>query len=287
MKTRATGLEDGVIVNPRHAMARAEDVRILEYYDKARGVAEGLVDDEACEAWVLIQHPIDEEPDVSVIFNDPEGVITRHWPPNTRDFRLVGGPSADQMPPLWNDSCYIGPDADITEAMADILCPADMDVGEAEDGALVCGEADPVQVLAVYRLKTDQTWDTWFPEDPAGEREPALSSMTELDPYDQLFILMSDNVWWTQEVTAGPKRDQVDLVEKWNSVCYAGASKAPANATAGIANDFVILFSLSDQMWLRYVPSIPWLTNMVNLDQYTSVLLLVTTSAGTTWVFDP
>ncbi len=71
-----TGLEDGTIINRREAVALAEDERVLDYYGKARPV----VEEDECQAWIVIAHPLGRDPDVSVILHDPEGVITRHWP---------------------------------------------------------------------------------------------------------------------------------------------------------------------------------------------------------------
>ena len=40
-------------------------------------------------------------------------------------------------------------------------------------------------------------------------------------------------------------------------------------------------------MWRRQVPGRADLTNIGTLNKYTSVVVLVTNAAGTTWVFDP
>jgi len=268
-----TGAEDGFINAGRDsAVALAEDARVLAGLEDAGLVdvgARATIDEDECQAWILIEHPIDEDPDVSVVFNDPEGRITRHWPPSTIDVFLVGGPSEQQMPPLWNDVCYIGPDQDVEDAMADII-----------DNA-----------LAIYRFTNDadQTWDHHFPGRCDTE---GLCTIETLEPYDQLFILMADSATWVQEVTVGAdandKDDQVALVELWNSVCYAGDSKPVDDATASIVGDYVILYTLgSDQMWRRQVPGRADLTNITTLNKYTSVVVLVTNPAGTTWVFDP
>ena len=94
---------------------------------------------------------------------------------------------------------------------------------------------------------------------------------------------------WAMDVvadTTGQKDTQVSLIQNWNSVCYAGADKAPEEAAASINNNLVIMYTLaSDQTWRRYVPNRDELTNIITLNQYTSVFILMT-NAGT-WVFDP
>jgi hypothetical protein len=79
-KARVVGLEDGTIINLSHAVALAEDGRVLDYFEEARGIGEDLVAQEDCQAWVIIEHPLGAELQVSVSFDDPEGRITRHWP---------------------------------------------------------------------------------------------------------------------------------------------------------------------------------------------------------------
>jgi hypothetical protein len=240
-----TGLEDGVIINRRDAVAQAEDERVLAYYDEARAV----VEDDECQAWVLIEHPVGEDPDVGVVFHDPEGVITRHWPPSELNVSLVQG---------WNDSCYVGPEQPIEDAVADIA-----------------GD-----IVAIYRFRNEeQMWGRWFPG------HPGISTITTLNPYDQLFLLVAANAQWLMEITALPA--SVDLGLGWNSVCYAGVDKATEEATADIAGDLSILLTYgSDQMWRRYMPGLDWANNITTLYRFTSVLMLVT-AEGATWVFDP
>jgi len=74
---RVVRLEDGTIIDRSAAVALAEDERVLDYFGEARPVYE----DDECQAWVVIEHPLGEEPNVSIRFHDPEGVIMRHWPP--------------------------------------------------------------------------------------------------------------------------------------------------------------------------------------------------------------
>jgi len=269
MKTRATGLEDGVIVNNRQAMARAEDGRILDYYDEARCLEEGecqaLVAEEACQAWVVIEHPIDEIPNVSVVFHDPEGDINRHWPPTELLINLVQG---------WNDACFVDEDATVEDALADVI----------DD------------VLAVYRFNADQTWDRHFPGRCDEEGLCTLDEENTLESYDQLFILMAASAEWLQQISALP--DSVDLAgasaaddmpAAWNSVCYAGLDKAADEATSDISSAFEIMYTLgADQAWRRYVPDRPEIPDtLTTLHQFDSVILLVTAEGGVTWVFDP
>ena len=267
-KERATGLEDGFAFDAeRSAVARAEDVRVLNYYGKARSVDTKYVDPAApdeCQAWIILEHPADDQPDVSVIFHDPEGEIDRHWPESTYLSILVPG---------WNDSCYTGPALDVKAALT--------------DAGLI--EADGTShVLAVYRFTNDatQAFDRWFPG------RPDVSNITTISPFDQLFLLLDpagQPMNWLMTVVADPtgqKDTQASLIQNWNSVCYAGTSKSPDQATASINGSLRIMYSLaSDQTWRRYVPNRAELTNIATLNQYTSVLVLMA-NAGT-WVFDP
>jgi hypothetical protein len=233
------GYEDGVIVNPSEAVALAEDARVLAGDESAPA---------ECTAWIVIEHPPGEDPNVSIIFHDPEGDIIRHWPLPALTVSLVPG---------WNDVCYVGPEQPIEDAVADIA-----------------GD-----IAAIYRIRNDlQIWQRWIPD------RPELSTMTTFYPYDQLFVLVTASADWPQEITALPS--SVDLALGWNSVCYVGDDKATEEATADIAGDLSILLSYgSDQMWRRYMPGLDWANNITTLNQFTSVLMLVT--AGTTWAFDP
>ena len=265
-KVRSNALEEGFIFEAeRAALARAEDVRVLSYYDKDAAVDPKYTDPSApdeCQAWVLIEHPADLTPNVSVVFHDPEGQIDRHYPTSQFVSILNQG---------WNDSCYTGPALDIEGALT--------------DAGLI--EADGTShVLAVYRFTNDdaQAFDHWFPGRPDIE-----DTITTIAPYDQLFLLLDSPMSWTMDVvadTTGQKDTQVSLIENWSSVCYAGADKAPEEAAASINNSLVIMYTLaSDQTWRRYVPNRAELTNIITLNQYTSVFTLMT-NAGI-WVFDP
>lgn len=265
-KVRSTGLEEGFIFEAeRAALARAEDVRVLNFYGKGAAVDEKYVDPEApdeCQAWVLIEHPADQTPNVSVVFHDPEGQIDLHYPTSQFVSILNQG---------WNDSCYTGPEKDIEEALTD---------------AGLIEEDGTSHVLAVYRFTNDesQSFDHWFPGRPDIE-----DTITTIAPYDQLFLLLDSPMSWAMDVvadTTGKKDTQVSLIQNWNSVCYAGADKAPDEAAASINNNLVIMYTLaSDQTWRRYVPNREELTNIITLNQYTSVFVLMT-NAGL-WVFDP
>jgi hypothetical protein len=238
-----------------------EGMEALDMVDVgARDLDHSDVDE--CQAWILIQHPVDEDPDVSVYFHDPEGTVTRHWPPTVLLVNLVTG---------WNDSCYVGPEAAVEDAAEDLLDD------ENENGV--------TDLLAIYRFDNEaQEFDRWFPD--AAEGVNTIEKLGETDDYDKLFVLMEVGIDWLQEITPAP--DSADLVEGWSSICYAGPSKAVEDATSNIIGDFEILYTLgSDQLWRRFVPGEAWLTNIVSLNQYTSVFLLVTTEGGANWVFNP
>jgi hypothetical protein len=159
----------------------------------------------------------------------------------------------------WNTSCYGGVTQPIEDALAGVLD----------------------QVLAVYRMRSDQGFDRWFP----GRSD--LSSITTLNPWDQLFILTSQGaVWEHQPVDWVP--EFAPLASGWNSVCYLGDATDPDAATAAIAGKFAVLYTLlPDQGWRRYVPGQPEVSNLPILYPRTPVLVLVTDPNGVQWVFNP
>jgi hypothetical protein len=277
-ETRAIDLEDGrVFAAERQAVARAEDIRILDWYDAAILDADGnpivVREDDECQAYIVVQHPTDEDPDVSIKFYDPEGIIERHWPPDKWVPQLVAG---------WNDACYTDREQPIADALAPLLVDS--------DGNTV------LDLLAVYRFRaptygSDQGWDYYFPNRLDLAPGAGAAWITTLAPYDQLILLMEvNNDTWVQ--TIEPPPDSIDLVELWNSVCYAGDSEPVADATSSIAPDMEILYTLANDMtWRRYAPDRPDLSNIVTLtgvpDGFTSVFVLITNPDGATWIFNP
>jgi len=251
VKTTVKDWEDGFLASSEKAVVKAEDVRLLG----AIGLAATTdINEEECQAWVLIEHPLGAELEVSVSFDDPEGRVTRHWPPSELTVSLVQ---------YWNDSCYAGPSQPIDEAMADIID----------------------NVLAVYRYTAEQTWEAYFPG--RCEEAEGLCTIETLEPYDQLFILMSASADWLQLLQAPPT--SADLVTAWNSICYTGVDKATEEAVRDIDSAFAIMYQLgSDQAWRRYVPARPEIPDtLTTLHMFDSVVLLVTTEGGITWTFDP
>jgi hypothetical protein len=169
-------------------------------------------------------------------------------PPGT--IMLVGG---------WNNVCYVGREQPIEDALA--------------------GVAD--RVLAVYRLRADQGFDTWFPN------KPGASNITTISPYQPLFILMSQDASWPHEPSGTPL-PSVSLASGWNNVCYTGQTKSAEDATAGVAGGFVIMYQLgNDQSWSWYAPAKSGMGDIAQLSQYDTVLILVNQEGGTTWTFDP
>ena len=159
----------------------------------------------------------------------------------------------------WNNPCYVGPEQPIEDALADV--------------------AD--HVLAVYRMRADQGFDTWFPN------RPEASNITTLSPYQPLFILMGQYAFWPHEPSGTPP-PSVSLARGWNSVCYTGQTKSVEDATAGVAGGLVIMYQLgSDQGWRYFVPARPEISSIEQLSQYDTVLVLVNQEGGTTWTFDP
>jgi hypothetical protein len=159
----------------------------------------------------------------------------------------------------WMYSCYLGASQPTEDALATIS-----------------GD-----VLAAYRLRPDQGYDGWFPA------RPTVSTMTELNPYDALFLLVATGATWPQQPSGEPPSD-ANLVFGWNSVCYTGQTKEAESATQGIDGDFAILYTLAPgQAWQRFVPGRPEASTLTQLDSFTPVLVLVTEESGALWVFDP
>jgi len=159
----------------------------------------------------------------------------------------------------WNYACYIGAAQPIQQALASI-----------SDG-----------LLAVYRLRPHQGYDKWFPH------RPDVSTMTSVGSYESLLLLMSSSSSWSQNAAASPPASH-DLAPGWNSVCYLGQTKEVEAATASIAGKFSVIYVLApDQSWKRFVPGRPQISNLASLQQFSSVLTLVTQAEGAQWVFDP
>jgi hypothetical protein len=159
----------------------------------------------------------------------------------------------------WNAVCYRGPEQPVETAL---------------DNALN-------SVVALYRLKPNQQFDKWF----AGR--PDISTITALSPYDSLFILMGSDATWQQKVS-GTAFTSVNLGQGWNSVCYAGPTQDAETATAGISSLVGVIYSLTaDQRWLRFIPARPEISELTQLEQFSSVLVLVTNATGATWTFGP
>jgi hypothetical protein len=158
----------------------------------------------------------------------------------------------------WNHVCYLGPSQNIQDALADIS----------------------QNVLAAYRLEAEG-YDTWFPA------KPDASTITTLNPYEPLLLLLDSGAAWPQQPSGSPPA-VTPLVQGWNSVCYAGEPKDVASATQGIGGRFAALYVLApNEEWQLFVPGRPEASDPVHLDRFTSVFILVTEAGGTQWVFDP
>jgi len=168
-------------------------------------------------------------------------------------------PGAVTLVAGWNHVCYRGPQQPIAEAL-----------GEVSPG-----------VLSIYRLRPDQAYDRWFPD------RPEISNIADMGSYQPFLILMAGPASWNQG-EAGTPPSSATLGQGWNSVCYSGQTKATDAATAGIAGKFSVLYSLgSDQGWMRFAPDRPDLSNLLELQRFTAVLVLATPAEGTVWTFDP
>ena len=172
-------------------------------------------------------------------------------------------PTATPTPPspsmAWTYSCYLGASQPTEDALA-----------------AISGD-----VLAAYRLRPDQAYDRWFP----GRAD--VNTLTVLNPYEALFLLMASDAIWPQEPW-GESPTSVDLVFGWNSVCYTGQTKDAETATEGIADRFAVAYTLAPgPIWKRFVPGRPDVSNLSQLDSLTPVLILVTDENGALWLFDP
>jgi hypothetical protein len=159
----------------------------------------------------------------------------------------------------WNAVCYRGPEQPVESALANALN----------------------SVVAIYRLKPNQQFDKWF----AGR--PDISTITALSPYDSLFILMGSDATWQQKAS-GTALTSINLGQGWNSICYAGPTQDTETATAGISSQVGVIYSLTaDQRWLRFIPARPEISELPQLEQFCSVLVLITNASGATWTFSP
>jgi hypothetical protein len=158
----------------------------------------------------------------------------------------------------WNSLCYLGPEQPIEDALA----------GVAND------------ILAVYRMRADQGFDRWFPN------RPEVSTISAVSPFQSLVILSAQQASWENEPSGTPPT-LVSLSRGWNNVCYTGATKDVQAATAGISENFNVLYTLAqDQTWRRFIPGRPEVSNLGQLESSTSALILVTSDNGALWVFD-
>jgi len=208
---------------------------------------------------------LDEEDNCPLLMNadqtdsDGDGLGDAcHAPPT-----LTPSPTVTPTPPSssagWRYSCYLGAPQSTEDALAAIT------------GA----------VLAAYRLTPEKGYERWFPG------RPDASTMTVLNPYDALFLLVAGDAAWLQEPW-GETATSADLVFGWNSVCYTGQTKDAATATAGIADRFAIAYALAPgQAWKRFVPGKSDVSTLSQLESSTPLLILVTEEAGALWVFEP
>jgi hypothetical protein len=159
----------------------------------------------------------------------------------------------------WNTVCYRGPEQPVDSALANALN----------------------SVVGLYRLRPDQQFDKWF----AGR--PDISTIDTLSPYDSLFILMGSDATWQQKAS-GTALTSVNLGQGWNSVCYAGPTIDTETAIADISSQVGVIYSLAaDQRWLQFIPARPDIGELTQLEQFSSLLILVTSASGVTWTFSP
>jgi hypothetical protein len=161
--------------------------------------------------------------------------------------------------PGWNSVCYVGPKQAIDIALFEVL-----------EG-----------VRAVYSLRPGQGFLRWFPE------RPEVSTISTLNSYESLFVLMNKSDSLLQEPSGVPPTI-AQLVQGWNSVCYAGPTKDMESATTGIPGQYGVIYALiPNQTWQRFIPDRPEISNLASLEQFDPVLILVTEGSGTQWIFSP
>jgi len=161
--------------------------------------------------------------------------------------------------PGWNGICYVGPSQAIDVALAEVL-----------EG-----------VQAVYSLRPGQGFLRWFPG------RPEVSTISTLNSYESLFILMDSSHSLFQEPSGVPPTI-AQLVQGWNSVCYSGPTKNMEDAAAGIPGEYRVIYALApNQTWQRFIPNRPEISNLASLEQFDSVLIMVTEGTGTQWIFSP
>jgi hypothetical protein len=175
-----------------------------------------------------------------------------------------GPPPPDNRVPVslvfgWNIVCYRGPEQPLESALGNALN----------------------SVVALYRLRPDQQFEKWF----AGR--PDISTITTLRPYDSLLILMGSDATWQQEISS-TALTSVNLTPGWNTVCYTGPTQDIETATADISSQVGVIYALgANQVWSRFIPARPDISDLTQLEQFTCPLVLVTDPGGATWTFSP
>jgi hypothetical protein len=159
----------------------------------------------------------------------------------------------------WSQTCYAGEEKPTEEAL-----------GEAAR-----------EILAVYRLGQGQIFDRWFPG------RPEVSTIVTIGPWDQLFVLVSEAVAWSQQFS-GASHASVTLAQGWNSVCYGGTTKDMETAIGAISEQVGVVYALqADQTWERFVPDRPDVSDTTQAARLDALLVLVVEEGGTTWIFAP
>jgi hypothetical protein len=178
-------------------------------------------------------------------------------PPGTAT--VTPSPAATNLVRGWNYVSYLGPKQAISDALADI----------------------GTGVLAVYHLRPDQGFETWFPD------RPDVGTMASVSSYEPLFILMANDAAWLQQPATMPPAS-LDLAQGWNSICYSGQTKDVGTATAAIAGQFEVLYVLApDQGWKLFVTDRPDVSDLTELQQFAAVLVLRTQTGSAQWALDP
>ncbi len=165
-----------------------------------------------------------------------------------------GGTASVTLRAGWNTATYLGAAASVETALAPIL--------ERVDG--------------VYRWDAGaQQWRSY------NVAAPFLSDLTDLQPYDALFLHLTGggSVTWTQAGSA-PARS-VALASGWNLVAWTGPDgTAPAAALGSVAASAVYTY-IAGGGYLSYTAGLPGPLNSLTTLGFGSVLWVRTTAAGT------
>jgi hypothetical protein len=124
---------------------------------------------------------------------------------------------------------------------------------------------------AAYRY-VDGGFQRYFPD------RLDISNMSDLQPYDTFFILITDDVSCEMPVADPPADGRtLDWNVGWHNEGWTGANGTdPEDAFACADGSYAAAYRYVDGGLERYFPDRPDISNMGSLDQYDAFLILVT-----------